>query len=137
MTDFKKAKLMTWAMTMTVIFCGVIAYFISDRHGYGASSEGKINILRAIVFAFSVIQFLMALAVQKTARAVSKKNNQVKPLVIQIITNAFCEIIAFFGLALVFISKSFMDYGFFGSLSLLAFIFFFPREKDWQPGTAA
>lgn len=131
-SDFKKARLITIAMIVFVILCGGAAWVISDRHGYGASSEAKMNFVRLMVFVFSATQIALAYAVRKTINAMSKTTSSARLLSLQITINAFCEFIAILGLVLVLMSKTFMDYIIFASISLAAFALFFPRQKDWQ-----
>lgn len=129
---FKKARLITMVMMITVLFYGVIAFVVSDQHGYGASSEAKMNFMRLIMFVFSATQIALALMIRKMAGIMSKKANPSRRLTLQIMMNAFCEAIALFGLVLVFMSKTFMDYAVFAVISLAAFVFFFPKPKDWE-----
>lgn len=130
--DFKKARVITIVMILAVIAYGAVAWMMSDRHGYGASSEAKMNFVRTMMFVFSATQIALAFAIRKTITALSKTTSSARLLSLQITINAFCEVIAMFGLVLVFMSKTFMDYLIFAFISLSAFAFFFPRRKDWQ-----
>ena len=134
--NFKKARLITIVMMFAVIGYGVVAWVVADHHGYGASSEAKINFMRAIIFVFSATQIVLAFVIRKTVNAMSKTTSPARLLSMQITIDAFCEAIALFGLVLVFISKSFMDYAMFAFISLSAFSFFFPRRRDWETKSA-
>ena len=133
--NLNKARIITWAMMAGVIFFGVVAFSVSDRNGYGASSEAKMNFMRGIIFLFSATQIALAFAIKKTIRAMSSNTSSSRLLSLQIVINAFCEVIALFGLVLVFMSKSFLDYIIFALISLLAFTFFFPKLKEWEHKT--
>ncbi len=135
--NFKKAKLITLAMIASVVIYGVIAWIVSDKQGYGASSEAKMNFLRVMMYIFSATQILLAFVIHKTMHALAKTPKPERLLVLQVIVNAFCEAIAVFGLVLVLISKTFMDYAIFAGVSLAAFAFFFPKQNDWNPESDA
>ena len=131
-TNFKKAQLITWTMMTSVIVLGAVAYSLSERNGYSASSEAKMNFMRGIIFLFSATQIALAFAIKKTIRAMSSNTSSSRLLSLQIVVNAFCEVIALFGLVLVFMSKAFLDYIVFALISLSAFTFLFPKLKDWE-----
>lgn len=134
-TNFKKARLITIVMILALAVYGAVAWMIADHRGYGASSEAKMNFVRTMIFVFSATQIALAFAVRKTIGAISKTTSSARLLSLQITINAFCEVIALFGLILVFMSKAFMDYAVFACISLLAFAFFFPRQKNWPSET--
>ena len=129
--EFKKARIITIAMMLAIFLYGIVAWFLSDRSGYGASSEGKMNFLRMVVFFVSAMQMILAFAIHKTMRTLPKNSDSGQRVTLQMIINAFCEAIALFGLVLFFMSKNFIDYVFFAFLSLAAFSFFFPKTENW------
>lgn len=128
--ELKKSYLATWLMMAGVLVMGVVAFAISERHGYGASSEAKMNFLRLIVLVVSLVQIAMAGAMKKiiSASAVHAKNAN-RFFAAQLTANILCEAPAVFGLILVFISKTFMDFAILGGVSLIALILFFPKQS--------
>ncbi len=129
--DFKKTQTLTFWMMAGVMVMGIVALVISDRHGYGASSEAKINFLRLVVIIVSLTQIVMAGALKKIVSAMSVKPPQKKKIFAQqMIANLLCEAPALFGLGLVCISKTFTDYAIMGGISLIAFTVFFPRDTS-------
>lgn len=128
--DFKKTRIITIAMIGAVIAYGVVALMISERHGYGASSEAKMNFLRLMVFIFSMTQVVLAFAIQKSMKKMAGNMDSQRQFKLQLVINCFCEVIALFGLVLTMMSKTFMDYVLFAAISLAAFIFFFPKSEQ-------
>lgn len=125
MDIYKKTKLATFVMMAGVGLMGIAALIISERHGYGASSEAKMNFLRLVIFIVSLTQVVMAAALKKIISASRKEEHF---FAAQMTANALCEAPAAFGLILVFISKTFMDFVILGAVSLLAFIALFPKQ---------
>ena len=118
------------ALMSSLAAFAVIAWIISDKYGYGASSEGKINFLRATVYFVTLMQLMLAFFLRKMISAAKNANPSMR-MTLQIVVNIFCEIIALSGLALVFISKNFTDYVIFGIISAAAFLIFFPQRDQW------
>lgn len=50
----------------------------------------------------------------------------------QTVGNALCESPALFGLILVFMTKSFLDYGICAAISLVGLALIFPKQNDWK-----
>ena len=136
--QFKKAQMITIAMMVCVFIMGVVAFMISDRHGYGASSEAKMNFLRLIVYVVSFTQIIMASAIKKIMSVGTGASSKDKKLfTAQVIANVLCEAVAIFGFAILLISKTFMDYVIFALISIVAFVLFFPKRSDWLKWEAA
>jgi uncharacterized RDD family membrane protein YckC len=53
-------------------------------------------------------------------------------LILSIITYAFCESIAIFGLILFLMGGNSLDFYFFAGLSLMFYFIFFPRYYQWE-----
>lgn len=126
-TDFEKAKTITFFMMQGIIALGIVAWFISAKHEYGATSEAKLNFLRLIVIVVGLMQVLMAAALKKIISASSGKEKKI--LTAQITADILCEAPAIFGFGLVLISKNFMDYAVMGGMSLVALALLFPKEN--------
>jgi len=130
--NFKKARLITFGMMISLVAMGAVMLLISGSRGYGGSSEGKINFIRLILFVFAFAQIAMAGAIYAGARRLKTVANAGKKLAAQIIACALCESVGVFGFALAMITKSFTDYAAFAVISLAALCFYFPKEKDWK-----
>jgi|GEM_PF-2882126 len=136
--QFKRAQIITIAMSAGVFVMGVMAFIFSERQGYGASSEAKMNFLRVIVLIVSLAQIIMAFALKKIiSAAAGSVSKEKKLLAAQVTANVLCEAVAIFGFVLTVMSKTFMDYAIFSGLSIGALALFFPKRSDWFKGEVA
>jgi len=138
---FNLSKFIYILLIASVFIYASVAIFISNTQNYINKPEPALNFkqFRYILYGLSVAMFFIITYTRKLL--LSGKGNQANKnnnshasrfFSITIVTGALCESVAIYGLVLFFAGKKITDFYTLLFMSLMYFIYFFPKYQQWK-----
>jgi len=139
---YRTAVLIGISMIVSLFFYAYIVERITPGHSLLGA---ELAILRYVLYGISIAQFFFIKAIRNKVLSTKKQiglqrsdqgkafsPNIQKLLYATIVTYAFCESSALYGLVLFFIGKDKFDFYVLSAISLISFAIYFPRYHQWE-----
>ena len=142
---YRQAAIIGIAMVFGVLVYAVIVEMMRMSPGFLRQPlhRQEADSIKYLLLGLALIEFLLIRIIRD--QLLSRKSNQttklqkgsfssmvMKLLTTSIITYAFCESVALFGLVLFFITKRPFEFYLFMVISLVYFVVYFPRYAQWE-----